>query len=75
MAALEGLGPTLHLNAEALDRMMSHPGTAQTDPSDSTDIALAGWLNQQAARYRYVVFEAITAGRIGPGAASATRTA
>jgi predicted acylesterase/phospholipase RssA/CRP-like cAMP-binding protein len=58
VAALEGLGPTLHLSAEALDRMISHPGAAQTDPSDSTDIALAGWLNQQAARYRYVVFEA-----------------
>jgi lysophospholipid hydrolase len=58
VAALEGVGPTLYLNAAVLDRMISHSGAAQTDPSDSTDIALAGWLNQQTARYRYVVFEA-----------------
>lgn len=58
VTALEALGPTLHLNAEALDRMISHSGAAQTDLADSTDIALAGWLNQQVVQYRYVVFEA-----------------
>ncbi|HSH79270.1 MAG TPA: patatin-like phospholipase family protein, partial [Herpetosiphonaceae bacterium] len=50
-------GPTLHLSSERFDAAYGKADAAQTDENDPTNLAVAGWLNDQEASHRYVVYE------------------
>lgn len=60
VAALETLGPTLHLSADSFDRAFGKPGAAQTDHNHPTDLALVAWLNEREVQYRYIIYETET---------------
>ena len=52
--ALGDFAPTLHLNRDAYDHVIDDRATHT--PTEST-AAIGAWLNEQEARYRYVVYE------------------
>ena len=52
--ALGDFAPTLHLNRDAYDHVIDDRAT--NTPTEST-AAIGAWLNEQEARYRYVVYE------------------
>jgi NTE family protein len=57
-AALSAHGPALHLDSGQVDRAFGISGGAQIDAGDPMNVALGGWLSQQEAEHRYVVYEA-----------------
>jgi predicted acylesterase/phospholipase RssA/CRP-like cAMP-binding protein len=56
--ALAVAGPTLHLSSTSLEQWLTKRGIAQTPRGAPAGSALVGWLNEQEARYRYIVYEA-----------------
>ncbi len=58
VAALAAHGPTIQLDSARIDRAFGLSGGAQIDADDPMDVALVGWLAQQEAEHRYVVYEA-----------------
>ena len=56
--ALSAFGPTLHLSAGRIDEVFSRAGAAQARPGQPADVALKGWLSEQEAVYRYIVYQA-----------------
>lgn len=55
--ALSAYGPTLHLSAERLDQVFSRASAAQAGTGQPADVALKGWLSEQEAFYRYIVYQ------------------
>lgn len=51
-------GPTLYLNSERVEDLVGKCGIAHIAADHPTSITLVGWLSQQEARYRYIVYEA-----------------
>jgi NTE family protein/lysophospholipid hydrolase len=58
VAALERLGPTLHLSSERLDGMLGTSDVSQTPADDPAALSLVSWLNEQETRYTYIVYQA-----------------
>ncbi|HEU5103776.1 MAG TPA: cyclic nucleotide-binding and patatin-like phospholipase domain-containing protein [Roseiflexaceae bacterium] len=56
--ALSALGPTICLSSADCDRALDQPGVAQSDDDQPANAALIGWLSEQEARYRYIVYQA-----------------
>lgn len=50
-------GPTLHLNAEVLDQLCG-PGSSQAAEGHPDYGRITAWLNDQEAKYRFIVYEA-----------------
>jgi NTE family protein/lysophospholipid hydrolase len=57
--ALESIGPTLRLSSEIVDRHLE-PGAAQTARHGPNNNRIVSWLNEQEAKYRYVIYESDT---------------
>lgn len=58
VGALTTLGPTLHLDAGAVDREFGRHAMSQVTEDDPGSLRLAQWLHQQEAHYQFVVYEA-----------------
>jgi NTE family protein/lysophospholipid hydrolase len=56
--ALAALGPTICLSSADCDRALDQPGVAQSDDDHPANAALIGWLSEQEARYRYIIYQA-----------------
>ncbi len=56
--ALSAFGPTLHLTAEAVDRLAQEEGLAETPVGSATEPTLLAWLEAREAAHRFVVYEA-----------------
>lgn len=55
--ALGEIGSTLHLTRERVDSMLNQPGIASSNRNHVAGIRLNAWLDEQEARYRFVVCE------------------
>lgn len=55
--ALSAQDSTLWLCAGEFDRRFERDAAAQTPPGDPFNLAIAGWMNQQEAAHRYVIYE------------------
>ena len=55
--ALAVSGATLHLNGPRLEQALAMRGIAQARSGDTASIGIVGWLNEQEASHRYVVYE------------------
>jgi predicted acylesterase/phospholipase RssA/CRP-like cAMP-binding protein len=55
--ALSEIGPTLHLTRERVDSLLNQKGIADSDRNLVGGIRLAAWLDEQEARYRFLVCE------------------
>jgi NTE family protein/lysophospholipid hydrolase len=55
--ALEAVGPTLHLSAERLDRLLNRTGIAGADQEDAAGVRVTTWLDEQESHYRFLVYE------------------
>lgn len=64
VAALGGLGATLHLSARRLDTMLNRPGIAATEDDDAAGFRLTTWLDEQESHHRFLVYE--TDGTLSP---------
>jgi predicted acylesterase/phospholipase RssA len=56
--ALASLGSTLCLSSADCERALDQPGVAQSDDDHVASTTLIGWLSEQEARYRYIVYQA-----------------
>jgi predicted acylesterase/phospholipase RssA/CRP-like cAMP-binding protein len=52
------VGETLFLSAAAFDRAFGRRGASETPRDHPVDVTIAGWLSEQAARHRAVVYVA-----------------
>lgn len=57
-AAMSKYGETLHLNSERLNGVFETGGISDTAKDNPFHIRLSIWLDEQDARYRYVIYEA-----------------
>ncbi len=62
VAALGALGPTLHVAAGDLDRLLGTPGLARSPAADPRATRVASWIDEQELRHRFVVLEADAGG-------------
>jgi predicted acylesterase/phospholipase RssA/CRP-like cAMP-binding protein len=57
-AALDAHGPARHLDSAQIDRVFDLSGGAQIADDAPMNVALVGWLSQQEAEHRSVVYQA-----------------
>ncbi|MBI5959997.1 MAG: cyclic nucleotide-binding domain-containing protein, partial [Chloroflexi bacterium] len=57
VAALESFGPVLRLSSESVDRFLGRDA-AQTPPDSAASVRVIGWLNEQEAVHRFVIYQA-----------------
>lgn len=51
-------GSVLHLNAQGFDEIYGKAGASQTRWDHHTDITIVGWMSEQEARHRFILYEA-----------------
>ena len=56
-AAFATIGPTLHLSSRRLDSALGN-GAAQTLRDNARNSTIVTWLNEQEAKYQFVIYEA-----------------
>jgi predicted acylesterase/phospholipase RssA/CRP-like cAMP-binding protein len=57
-AALDAIGPALHVSAAELDRLLGTPGLSEVSPDDPRAARIGAWIDDQEAHFRFVVLEA-----------------
>ncbi len=55
--ALSKYGPVLKLDGSRVDRLMGTPGISQASRQDSSGIRIATWLDDQEAKFRFILYE------------------
>ncbi|MEK8018392.1 MAG: cyclic nucleotide-binding and patatin-like phospholipase domain-containing protein [Candidatus Parabeggiatoa sp.] len=58
ISALSAFDATLHLNSERLDNLMGLTGAAQLSPNQPQSIRLVTWLDEQALKHRFILYQA-----------------
>jgi predicted acylesterase/phospholipase RssA/CRP-like cAMP-binding protein len=56
--SLEPFGPVLQLDSAHLDALYGKEGTAEITLDEPMSLVLAGWMSDQEARYRYILYVA-----------------
>ncbi|HXF15472.1 MAG TPA: cyclic nucleotide-binding domain-containing protein [Burkholderiales bacterium] len=57
VAALTRVGPTLHLSAPRVDKLLNRSGIAVAGEDDAAGLRLTAWLDEQESHHQFLVYE------------------